>query len=282
MKNTIGIDLGGTIIKGGKVVDGQIVEIKTLPTQSAMGRDTTVAAVKTVIASLVDHETGAIGIGVPSIVDRESGIVYNVQNIAGWEEVHLKSIIEGEFRLPVYIDNDANCFAYGEKIYGAGRAFDHFVGVTLGTGVGAGIIQDGHLIHDANCGSGEFGELPYLDGKLEDYCASRFFPFSSGLEGVDLARKAKEGDEEALKVFALYGKHLSNLVKTIVLVLDPQVIIFGGSIAKSFALFDKHIRENLADFPYPKSIEKLGIYASQLQNSGILGAAALCFNNNQS
>lgn len=78
----------------------------------------------------------AIGIGVPSVVDREKGIVYNVVNIPHWEEVHLKEILEACFSVPVYVDNDANCFALGERIFGEGKTVDNFVGLTLGTGLG--------------------------------------------------------------------------------------------------------------------------------------------------
>ena len=76
----------------------------------------------------------AIGIGVPSVVDREKGIVYNVVNIPHWEEVHLKEILEARFSVPVYVDNDANCFALGERIFGDGKTVDNFVGLTVGYG----------------------------------------------------------------------------------------------------------------------------------------------------
>ena len=144
-------------------------------TKADTGGSTTLNVLKDSIKSLKSPYTEAIGIGVPSVVDSVRGIVYNVQNIKGWEEVHLKTILEQEFGIPVFINNDANCFAMGEQIYGTGKRFDHFVGITLGTGVGGGIIQQGRLLADANCGSGEYGEMPYLDGILEYYCGSFFF-----------------------------------------------------------------------------------------------------------
>ncbi|MPN33187.1 Protein mlc [bioreactor metagenome] len=209
-------------------------------------------------------------------MDREKGIVYNVQNIKNWDEVHLKSLLEAEFALPVHIDNDANCFAYGEKIFGKGRDFENFVGITLGTGVGGGIIQDSHLLFDSNCGSGEFGEIPYLDSILEEYCGSRFFIRISGRSGYEIAVKAREGDPESIEIYNQYGKHISMLVKVILLILDPQAIIFGGSISRSFDLFSEAMYENLKNFPYPKSVDKIKILTSDLHNMGILGAGALC------
>lgn len=276
MENILGVDIGGTTIVGGRIEGNSIVEQVTVDTCAREGGDKTLHILKELIRQLKTTDTRAIGIGVPSVVDREKGIVYNVQNIKNWDEVHLKSLLETEFGLPVYIDNDANCFAYGEKIFGKGKDFRNFVGITLGTGVGGGIIQDNHLLFDSNCGSGEFGEIPYLDSILEEYCGSRFFTRTAGRSGYDIALKAREGDPESIEIYKQYGKHISMLVKVILLILDPQAIIFGGSISKSFDLFEDSMYENLKDFPYPKSVDKIQILTSDLHNIGILGAGALC------
>lgn len=276
MENIIGIDIGGTSIVGGRIEGDIIVAQVSADTHAQEGGEKTLDILKGVIRQLMTIDTRAIGIGVPSVVDREKGIVYNVQNIKNWDEVHLKSLLEAEFALPVHIDNDANCFAYGEKIFGKGRDFENFVGITLGTGVGGGIIQDSHLLFDSNCGSGEFGEIPYLDSILEEYCGSRFFIRISGRSGYEIAVKAREGDPESIEIYNQYGKHISMLVKVILLILDPQAIIFGGSISRSFDLFSEAMYENLKNFPYPKSVDKIKILTSDLHNMGILGAGALC------
>lgn len=275
--NVLGIDIGGTSIVGGKIEDGRFVGQSKAGTRASEGGDVSLGVLKRVVAELVDGQTRAIGVGVPSVVDRKTGIVYNVQNIAGWDEVDIRGILEREFGLPVFVDNDANCFAFGEKIFGKGREFSNFVGVTLGTGVGSGIISAGRLLPDANCGSGEFGEVRIGGVKFDDWCGSHFFPDETGMSGAELSALARKGDAKALKAFEEYGRRLSELVKLIVLVLDPEAVIFGGSIAKSFDFFGDAIRANLADFPYPKSIEKLQILASDSNDSGVLGAASLCF-----
>lgn len=275
--NVLGIDIGGTSIVGGKIEDGRIVGQSKAGTRASEGGDVSLGVLKRVVAELVDGQTRAIGVGVPSVVDRKTGIVYNVQNIAGWDEVDIRGILEREFGLPVFVDNDANCFAFGEKIFGKGREFSNFVGVTLGTGVGSGIISAGRLLPDANCGSGEFGEVRIGGVKFDDWCGSHFFPDETGMSGAELSALARKGDAKALKAFEEYGRRLSELIKLIVLVLDPEAVIFGGSIAKSFDFFGDAIRANLADFPYPKSIEKLQILASDSNDSGVLGAASLCF-----
>jgi len=276
MKNIIGVDIGGTSIVGGRIEGDRIVEQLSAGTNASEGGEKTLGILKEVIAKLTTDDTRAIGIGVPSVVDREKGIVYNVQNIRDWDEVHLKSILEAEFGMPVHIDNDANCFAYGEKIYGKGKEFENFVGITLGTGVGGGIVQRDHLLSDSNCGSGEFGEIPYLDSILEEYCGSRFFTRAANQSGYEVALKARDGDTPSIDLYNEYGKHIAVLVKIILLVLDPQAIIFGGSITRSFDLFEESMYDNLKDFPYPKSVEKIHILTSDLDNIGILGAGALC------
>ena len=214
--------MGGTSIAGGRIEGNRIIEQVIVDTCAHEGGDKTLNILKKLIRQLKRTDTRAIGIGVPSVVDKEKGIVYNVQNIKNWDEVYLKLLLEEEIRLPVFIDNDANCFAYGEKIFGKGRNFENFVGITLGTGVGGGIIQNNHLLFDSNCGSGEFGEIPYLDSILEEYCGSRFFTRTAGRSGYDIALKAREGDMESIEIYKQYGKHISMLVKVILLILDPQ------------------------------------------------------------
>lgn len=276
MDNIIGVDIGGTTIEAGRIAGDIIVEKLSSDTKASEGGEKTLFILKEAISKLITNNTRAIGVGVPSVVDRERGIVYNVQNIRGWDEVHLKSLLEKEFNLPVFVDNDANCFAYGEKIFGIGGDFENFVGITLGTGVGGGIIQMGHLLSDSNCGSGEFGEIPYIDSILEDYCGSRFFTREAGQTAYEIAISARNGDPDAINIYNEYGKHIAALVKIILLILDPQAVIFGGSISKSFDLFKYSMFDNLKNFPYPKTLEKIQIFTSDLSNVGILGAGALC------
>jgi glucokinase len=276
MNTILGIDIGGTTIVGGLIENERIVDEITMDTKAKEGGIITINVLKELIHCLKRDDTNAIGIGVPSVVDRKKGIVYNVQNIRDWEEVHLKNLIEEEFGIPVWLDNDANCFAYGEKKFGKGKQYENFVGITLGTGVGGGIIQRHQLLHDSNCGSGEFGEIPYLNSILEDYCGSRFFTQKCNRTAYEIAQMASTGDKESLKIYHEYGEHIAVLVKIISLVLDPQAIIFGGAISQSFELFEKSMYEGLKDYPYPNSIKKLHILTSDLKNIGVLGAGALC------
>ncbi len=111
-----------------------------------------------------ERRGGGDRIGVPIVVDCEHGIVYVVQNIPSWKEVHLKEQLESEFHLPVHVNNDANCFALGECHFGKARGYRHIVGLTLGTGLGAGSSSTAKLYNGSNCGRrAKFGTIPYKD-----------------------------------------------------------------------------------------------------------------------
>ena len=278
-KAYIGVDLGGTNIRAGRIVGETLVAQSAAPTpQDAQTCEETLEPLIEVIRGVFDTSVEAIGIGVPSVVDREKGIVYNVANIPHWDEVHLKEILEKVFSVPVYIDNDANCFALGERIFGIGRDFSNFVGLTLGTGLGGGIIQNGTLLADANCGSGEFGMLPYIDGQIvEYYCSGSYFKNVWGVDGKEMYQRAMRKDEQALEAYRQLGLHVAAAIKIVVLTVDPEMIVFGGSVTAAHELFEESMYKSLEDFAYPNSMKRLKIYFSTMENPGLYGAASLCY-----
>lgn len=278
MSTFIGIDLGGTHIRAGRVAN-DIIETQNQMRTPKNPKDEweTVDAIKEVIRTVMNEQVEAIGIGVPSLVDREKGIVYNVTNIPYWEEVPLKKALEKEYEVPVYLDNDANCFALGERHFGAGRDYLNFVGLTVGTGLGGGIIQQGRLLQDANCGSGEFGMLPYKDNVLEYYASGSFFNHVYGIDGKEMFAKALQGDDQAVAAYRELGIHLAAAVKMVMYTVDPEMIVFGGSVAEAHKLYEEVLYEQLQDFGYPNSVKKLRIFFSKMESPGILGAASLCY-----
>ena len=182
-------------------------------------------------------DVAGIGAGVPSIIDLKAGVVYDVQNIPSWKKVPLKALLEERYRLPVYVNNDANCFAAGEKHFGKLGPYDNAVGLIVGTGLGAGIIANGRLYSGANCGAGEFGMLPYLDRNFEAYASGQFFDRVHGTSGRETAERAARGDRAALEIFAEFGRHLGEAVKAICYAVDPEIIVLGGSVSKSYRFF---------------------------------------------
>ncbi|MQY73444.1 MAG: ROK family protein, partial [Dehalococcoidia bacterium] len=156
-KTVIGIDLGGTKIQAGRIRQNEIEQEYYQPISAGKAKESVLNEVIEAIEKVFSKTVNSIGIGVPGLVDVERGIVYDVTNIPSWDEVFLKDRLESHFDCPVYINNDANCFALGEKYFGKARGYSNIVGVTLGTGVGAGIIIHDHLYTGKSCGAGEFG-----------------------------------------------------------------------------------------------------------------------------
>lgn len=271
----IGIDLGGTNIRTGAVANGKIVNRHAISTpKTDKEQDVTDAIIDSIRQATSGERIECIGIGVPSVVDWQKGIVYNVANIPSWKEVHIKDILEKEFGVPVAVNNDANCFALGEKMFGAAKQFSDVVGITLGTGVGSGIIINGKLYSGRNTAAGEIGSLPYLDSDYEHYCSSGFF-VNKGTTGKDASIAADNADASALATWQEFGSHLGNLVKTVLLTYDPEAIVFGGSIANAYKHFQAPLQQSLSDFLYPTMVQRLKIFTSTLPDVAIYGASAL-------
>jgi glucokinase len=275
MSMKIGVDLGGTNVRVALVDEKGIVDIIKEPCKADKPANEVLDHLRDMIRKMITSEVKGIGLGVPSAVDTERGIVYNVVNIPSWKEVHIKEEFEKEFNLPVFVNNDANCFALGEKYYGAGKGFDNILGVTLGTGVGAGVIINSDLYQGNNTCAGEIGCLPYLDSNYELYCSSGFFEKYHNTTGVEAFNAAINGNNAALKIWDEFGGHVGNLVSMILYTYDPQAIVFGGSISSAYKLFSPSMYKQLGNFLFPKAIEKLKIAVSEIKEVGILGAASL-------
>lgn len=278
LKTVIGIDFGCTNIRVGRIEGDKVLEsVKISTPKDATHYLDTVEIIIEAIKSVWTDEVCGIGIGVPSVVDRVEGVVYNVMNIPHWDKVPLKQILNSYFHIPVYVDNDANCFALGERIFGEGQHYQNFVGLTIGTGLGGGIIQRGKLLEDANCGSGEFGMLPYKDNILEYYCSGSYFMNVWGVDGQEMYTRALNKDPEALEAYKKLGIYIADAIKMVVLTIDPEMIVFGGSVADTHKLFEESMHEHLKNFAYQNSIKKLKILFSSIDNPGLLGAASLCY-----
>jgi glucokinase len=278
-RKIIGVDMGGTKIHTSLILGNEIISECLLNTPAKESEQIVLDRLIEAIEQVYQPDCEGIGIGVPSVVDWKEGIVYDVVAIPSWKEVHLKKILENHFKIPVYVNNDSNCFALGENFFGKGRNATNFVGVTIGTGLGSGIIIENKLYQGVNTGAGEIGSISYKDGIIEQYCASGFFT-SRGLDGEKLYLEAKNGDQKALEVFKDYGKNLAEVVKIVLYAYDPETIILGGSISNSYEFFIDAVWQGLEDFMFPVELKKLKIEKSQLKNSAVLGAAALVYNFN--
>lgn len=274
----IGVDLGGSNVRVGLVQGKQVIATAKAKLPVSKDYDAVMQTIFSCIDEVFDADVKGIGVGVPSVVERVTGVVYNVQNIPSWTEVPLKEILEQRYSRPAFVNNDANCFAIGERLFGIGQKYSNFVGLAIGTGVGGGIINNGKLLLDVNCGAGEFGEMIYLDSKFEDYCSGVFFSNKHQTTGEEVFNNARAGDVAAQEICNDFGIHLGRLIYSIVLAIDPEAILLGGSIAKAYDLYQGAVMRELQKFPYPRTIEKLTIECTETPDIQILGSAALYFN----
>jgi len=273
----IGVDLGGTNVRAGLVEGGRLTDVRSVAVRSQGSERDVLEDMFSAIDAVMRKDVAGIGAGVPSVIDLKAGIVYDVQNIRSWKKVPLKARLEERYHLPAYVNNDANCFAAGEKYFGKAKPYDHAVGLILGTGLGAGVIANGRLYSGRNCGAGEFGMLPYLDRNFEAYASGQFFARVHGVSGRELAGRAERGEERALTIFAEFGGHLGEAVKAICYAVDPEVIVLGGSVSKSARFFQAAMWDAFRSFAYSITKDRLKIEVSETENVAILGAAALYY-----
>jgi len=273
----VGIDLGGTNVRAGLVEEDRLGEVAATAIPSDRSQEEVLEAFFGLVDRVVRPGVLGIGVGVPSVVDLKTGVLYDVQNIPAWKEVPLKALLERRYGVPAYINNDANCFAAGEAYFGEARTFEHIVGLIVGTGLGAGVIANGRLYAGANCGAGEFGMLPYRDKTFEDYACGRFFSAVHGTSGREVHERALNGDKAALAVFKEFGTHLGEAVKAILFAVDPEIIVFGGSVSKAYPFFKDSLEASVRDFPYSITARNIKLAVSKTEHIAILGAASLYF-----
>lgn len=282
-QGAIGIDLGATNVRVGVVNDGLLEIPYQAPIQNTETPEDLIYQLVEGLRLVVDSSTPSIGIGVPSVVDPDKGIVYDVQNIPSWKEVHLADILQQEFNIPVFINNDANCFAWGEYHFGAGTMYEvrSMVGLILGTGFGSGLVLDGRLYSGPHCGAGEIGMLPYKDSIYEHYCSGQFFDKKVNQQGSEVYQKAVHGDTEAVELFHEFGHHVGMGIQAVMYAYDPKVIVLGGSVSKAWHLFEGSMYNAMESFAYKAQLKDIIVTPTRLENAGILGAAALAWSQNE-
>lgn len=271
----IGVDLGGTNVRAGIVSGNSLIDVVSKKINAQAAAEDVLQQIFQLIDSLIRPGVNAIGIGVPGLVDEDRGIVYDVVYIPSWSEIPLRERMQDRYGIPVFINNDANCFALGEFYFGKGRDAGSMVGVTIGTGLGTGIIINEKLYAGASGGAGEFGMIDYLDQCYEYYASGQFFKNVYAVDGEVVFNRAKEGDEEAIRMYGEMGKHLGKAIRMILYALDVDLIVVGGSVRHAFTWFQKSMWEQINTIAYQRAAKRLRVEVSELVNSGILGAAAL-------
>lgn len=274
----VGVDLGGTRVRAGRIRDGKIESSVSRPISGSATAGVVLGEVFGAIDAVVDGGVAGIGFCVPSMVDVDTGVVYSVANIPSWQEMPLKEELERRYGVRSFINNDANAFAVGELHFGKGRSFQNLVGIVIGTGLGAGVVINGRLYSGTNCGAGEIGNIPYRGSTIEGWCSGTFLQRSSGMDGAAVYDRARAGDEHARELFASLGTALGDAILIVLYAYDPQIIVLGGSVSRAYPLFEQAMRERLQSYAFPHALRRLQIVCSETIDVALLGAAAIYLN----
>ena len=293
MKQVIGIDLGGTAIKLGRFSeDGTCHQSLTVPTPQPATPEAVLAAMVDAITELnpTANSVKAIGVGIPGPADATGRIARVAINLKNWHDVPLADWLEAKTGLPTVLANDANCAGLGEAWLGAGRNFKNLILLTLGTGVGGAIIQDGKLFVGHKGTAGELGLItinpdgPECNsgnrGSLEQYISIQAIRRDTGLEPLEVANLAKAGDTTALEYWQKYGLYLGAGLANFLYILTPEAIIIGGGISAGAEHFLPIVKAEIEKRVLPSSREGLQLLIAELGNqAGIVGAAKLAIAN---
>jgi len=299
----IGIDFGGTTVKFGVVEGAEIIaRAPALTTKDYRDHEILLQAIRETVAELrrANPALEAIGAGLPGIIDSVNGRVYQLSNVPGWEDVPLTALLEEWTGLPAAIDNDANAMAYAEWLYGAGREATNVVCVTLGTGVGGGLILDRKLYRGSQLGAGEIGQMMIdpdgpkgqygNNGALEKYVGNfqiaeraQALYRDAGLtksweecSPLALETAARSGDRIAEQVWNEVGCAIAITLCNIVWLLNPDRIVVGGGVAKAGEYVFGPIRRVITERTMKVFHQDLTIVPAKLGNdAGIIGSAAL-------
>jgi glucokinase len=268
----IGVDVGATKIRSALIEGNKVKKSFVAKTKKNASKKIIVEQILSAIEKVFDKGVKGIGIGVPALVIK--GKVFEGKNIKNLDKVDLKKIVEKKFKVEAKINNDAKCFALGELYFGEGKKFTNFAAVTLGSGVGTGIIINKQLYEGKNCGAGEYGRICFEGNETEEFCSAKFFE-KKQTTGKIAFERAKKGNKKAKKLFDEFGKNLGKFLATIVDSINPEAIILGGSISESFNFFEKGMWKELKKNTYKKSVLGLKIIKSKNPNASVLGAANL-------
>ncbi|GDX72986.1 glucokinase [Cyanobium sp.] len=288
MGQLIGIDLGGTAIKLGRFSpSGELLAELQVPTpQPAMPGGVVMTIVEAVQQLDPDRLAPLVGVGLPGPMDAAGRVARVCINLPGWEQVPLAEWLEPQLQRRVTLANDGNCAVVGEAWTGAARGYDDVLLLTLGTGVGGGVLLGGQLFTGHGGAAAEPGlicvdpEGPPCNsgnrGSLEQFCSIAGLGRLSPLDPRELCRRADAGDAEALAVWQAYGRWLGIGLSSLVYVLTPQLVLIGGGLSAASAHFLPAAQAELEQRVQAESRAGLELRRAALGNgAGRLGAARL-------
>ena len=288
----IGIDLGGTKIAAAAFDrDHQrLGNVQSIPTMARQPAALTLMNLKRVVgqarrAAELESAPLAVGMGSPGPLDTTQGRLLQIDTLPNLSNFNMAGFVEAELGAPLFLENDANCFALGEALAGAGREHSTVVGLTLGTGFGCGIIVDGQIQTGARGNAGEVSHCRVAGGTFDEMLSGsgvqRFYQQITGKEPPvpkELGKMAEEGDTDAIATWEAYGAALGEGIGMICAVVDPSICVLGGSVARRFSLFQVSLERVMRPWLCSPSAEEIKVVPAQLDNTaGVTGAAEYAF-----
>ena len=312
---SIGIDVGGTDIKGGLVTrEGRVVHKTTIATEVEGGVDQVIGRIARCINQLRDRAAAGsatvagAGLGMPGTLSRRRGVIIAPPNLTGWLNIPVVDRLQPLTGLRVLLDNDANLAALGEYLAGAGRGVRDMVMLTLGTGIGSGIIIDGKVFRGAGENAGEFGHsIVHFGGRrcgcgqlgcLEAHTSARHLSAivaeeiqagqpsalnevlqkSGKVEPLDIVQAARAGDALATRIWINACRYLAVGCINIHAILDPERIVFAGGMSNAGDFLLKYVRQGIEEQASPMLGEVPELRIAELGNdAGFIGAAMSVF-----
>lgn len=303
-KKALAVDFGGTSIKIGVTCGAQIVDkAEPLPTPAFDSPKSIMAAMCATMKGLLRRhpDAVAVGLGMPGWVDFYKGVLYQLTNVPVWnKEEPVRQVMEAELGLPVVLDNDANCMAYAEWQLGAGRGLESLVCLTLGTGIGGGIVVHDRMLRGRNVSAAELGQTSIcFNGRLgpfgnrgaieeyignnelaadavERYAAAGISKTAADCTPYLLEQAARAGDPVAAAVYRDFAEKLACLCMNMMYTVVPQAIIIGGGVAKAGDLLFTPLRERLKEQLFPVHYAQLNLLPAQFgADSGMVGAGLM-------
>lgn len=291
---TIGIDIGGTNIKGVLMNGNKVVVRKKISTKSKSNKKIILTQLFECINYLIKKagRIRGIGVGVAGPIDFKNKKILNPPNITAFKNLHLGEMIKDKFGIETVIDNDVNYLTLAEVILGVAKEKDFVIGLGLGTGVGGGIVLNEKIFHGANGSAGEIGHMVIFDNGRQCHCGSKGCLeayvnekgirettkeiFGKEIDSITLFEMAKKGNKKAIKVWQITGQYLGIGLANLINIMNPDVIVIGGGIANVGRLLlrpaGKEMKKNILS-PLAKNTPvvkaKLGEYA------GAIGAGLL-------
>lgn len=312
----IGVDLGGTRVRAVLSTGaGQILARAEMPTQADQGLEHVLSNIKLTInqvLGLADFSNlVGMGVGAPGPLNPFTGVVFSPPNLPGWSNVPLTAILEKEFRLPVYLGNDANLAALGEYTFGAGKDYRYLVYMTVSTGVGGGVIEDGRILQGARgaaaelghmtidyngprCNCGNIGCLEILTAGpsirrrtielLETGVPSKLVDMVGGnLQGITpelIAEAARQGDAAAVRIIKETAFFLGVGVTNVLHLYNPEIVVIGGGVSKMGDMIFEPLIEVVRERAMHAFWENVPIVQTELGGDiGLYGSIALVLQN---